>query len=303
MIYLLALVFLGAALLAAAFVVVPALRGRRNDGLRASPWRAILAGALVLVVGLGIYGALGHPELALFALKREPEPGNYQQMVSILAQRIRERPNDIQGWSILGRGYLAFGEAEQAARAFRRAVTLSEATSGSVPAELLVDYALANAIAAGSVTAEVENILRQALNADPANPEARYYLGLAHADRGETAEALALWDGLVADAPPDAPWREALPLQIAALRGEAPGVSPEGEVGAPDIRAMVDGLAARLAQNPDDLDGWVMLVRAYAVLGEPENARGALATARDFFADDPMAMSALGQQATASGLE
>ena len=45
------------------------------------------------------------------------------------------------------------------------------------------------------------------------------------------------------------------------------------------IRGMVDGLAARLKDNPADVDGWLRLSRAYGVLGEPERARDALGSA------------------------
>ena len=71
----------------------------------------------------------------------------------------------------------------------------------------------------------------------------------------------------------------------------------------PDIRAMVDGLAARLAEQPDDIDGWMMLIRAYVVLGETENALNSLNTARAFFAGDDAAQSMLSEQAQASSLE
>ncbi|QVQ40838.1 hypothetical protein KHQ07_04465 [Pseudochrobactrum algeriensis] len=42
------------------------------------------------------------------------------------------------------------------------------------------------------------------------------------------------------------------------------------------IRSMVDGLAAKLQDNPTDIDGWERLLRAYVVLGERDNAAEAL---------------------------
>ena len=54
---------------------------------------------------------------------------------------------------------------------------------------------------------------------------------------------------------------------------------PEGGVEAPDVGAMVERLAARLEDDPDDLEGWMMLARSYTVLGEPEKARDAIANA------------------------
>jgi cytochrome c-type biogenesis protein CcmH len=52
----------------------------------------------------------------------------------------------------------------------------------------------------------------------------------------------------------------------------------EGERGAM-IRSMVQRLAGRLKENPDDEDGWRRLARAYEVLGETEKAKDAIARA------------------------
>ncbi|TCL00778.1 cytochrome c-type biogenesis protein CcmH [Shimia isoporae] len=52
------------------------------------------------------------------------------------------------------------------------------------------------------------------------------------------------------------------------------------------IAGMVAGLAARLEEEPNDPDGWVMLVRSYATLGDVEKAKGAAAKARELFAND-----------------
>jgi cytochrome c-type biogenesis protein CcmE len=46
------------------------------------------------------------------------------------------------------------------------------------------------------------------------------------------------------------------------------------------IRGMVEGLASRLAQNGQDLEGWLRLVRSYTVLNEPGKARSALIDAK-----------------------
>ena len=52
------------------------------------------------------------------------------------------------------------------------------------------------------------------------------------------------------------------------------------------IRGMVDGLAARLEQQPGDLDGWLRLARARLVLGEPAKARDAFQKAAALKPDD-----------------
>jgi cytochrome c-type biogenesis protein CcmH len=50
------------------------------------------------------------------------------------------------------------------------------------------------------------------------------------------------------------------------------------------IRAMVAGLAAKLAANPDDPAGWARLVRSYGVLHDAPAQAAALAKARKLFA-------------------
>jgi cytochrome c-type biogenesis protein CcmH len=53
------------------------------------------------------------------------------------------------------------------------------------------------------------------------------------------------------------------------------------------IRGMVDGLAQRLEDEPEDIDGWLRLARAYAVLGERAEAIDALERAEPLVADLP----------------
>ncbi len=55
------------------------------------------------------------------------------------------------------------------------------------------------------------------------------------------------------------------------------------------VQNMVAGLAARLAENPDDHDGWMRLGRSYMVLGEPEKAAEAYAAAAEAKPDDVQA--------------
>jgi cytochrome c-type biogenesis protein CcmH len=55
----------------------------------------------------------------------------------------------------------------------------------------------------------------------------------------------------------------------------------------PQIAAMVERLATRLADNPDDIEGWVMLARSYSALGRFEEAGRAYAQAITISPDDP----------------
>jgi len=96
--------------------------------------------------------------------------------------------------------------------------------------------------------------------------------------------------------PPNAPLHQVLVDRLAMLRSQAPGA-------APNPKAMVEMLAARLKADPNDALGWVRLMRAYTVLGETDKAKDALATARKTFKDNADAQTAFRTAAKALKLE
>ena len=294
MIVVLILIFSLVALAAAAFVALPMLRTREADAGSRRAWPAIAAGLATMAVGLGTYALLGQPEIALTELSG-PSRTDYRALIATLARRMPQRPGDIEGWTLLGRGYLALGNAEQAQKAFGRAVDASKAIQGNAPPELLSNYGEAMTEAAGQVTKEAETVFREALSQNPKELVSRYYVGLALATRGDKGAALQLWESVLADAPPETPWRSDLVNQVAALKAETGGA-------APNPMAMVAQLAQRLETSPNDLNGWMMLIRAYSVLGDKPKAVAALAKARTVFANQADAQAQLAKSASENGL-
>jgi cytochrome c-type biogenesis protein CcmH len=282
--------------LSSAFVVLPFLRAASpaTDAGRRRPWFGLLAGVSTMAAGLGAYAFLGQPQIALSALTG-PSPTDYPALITQLARQMPGRPGDVEGWTLLGRGYLALGNAAQSEKALARAVEVSRATQGFVPPALLASYGEAITEAAGQVTKEAEAAFRQALTMDPKDLVSRYFVGLAQASRGDTSGALQVWEAVLADAPPETPWRRALVDQVAALRGASGGA-------APNPAAMVAQLAARLESNPNDLEGWLRLIRAYAVLGDATKAGAALVRARTIFANQAPAQEALAKLAADNSL-
>ncbi|MEZ5823604.1 MAG: c-type cytochrome biogenesis protein CcmI [Geminicoccaceae bacterium] len=68
------------------------------------------------------------------------------------------------------------------------------------------------------------------------------------------------------------------------------------------IAGMVGGLAERLEDNPDDLQGWLMLLRSYGVIGDRDAAMATFERARSHFEGQSDAVARLEQQARNSGL-
>jgi cytochrome c-type biogenesis protein CcmH len=283
------LVFLFLVLAAIAFACWPVLR--RRDGSTSQRWFLASAVALVVLgVGLGVYLMLGSPYLA----ERSVTPGDdLKSLIAQLSIRVRQTPDDPRGWTLLGKGYLTVGDDNDAAAAFRRAIAV--ATPKQRPTLLSAEGEALTMAASGIVTPEAEAAFDEALRLNPKDQAARYYLGVAYAMRRDNAHALTIWQSLLADAPPNASWRGELVDRIAALKSQ--------NGGAPDIGAMVAGLAARLHQTPNDSEGWQRLIRAYAVLGDTPKAQAALADARAAMKGDTRTLAALSAEAKSLKLE
>jgi len=276
---------------AGAFVAWPVLRRRTNRG------HVMLATAAMLFV-LGAGGALylqfGHPELATRSLQGDAAR-DLNALIGRLAVVVRNRPNDPRGWAILGRAYLTAGDPSDAAKAFARAITAQRAQGAAQPFLYSAYGEALTQDSAGAVTPEAEAAFTQALAGDPKDRAARYYLGLAAVARGNGDKALALWQSLLADVPPNSAVHQDLVDRIAALTARRGGQ-------APDIAAMVASLAARLQTSPNDGPGWQRLIRAYAVLGEKGKARQAIADARKAMATQPEQIAALDAEQKSLGL-
>jgi len=284
-----AVLYIGAivvVLAAIAFVVMPLLRAKAMKG------RSVLAAALALFllgIGGGTYWMLGQPYLA-WRSAQGTETRDVNGLIALLIKRVRAQPDDLQAWVYLGRAYMGMGDAGDAAKAYARAVTLAN-RSGHPDAGLDTLYGEALvAQANGEVGAEAEAAFRAALKLDPKEQAARYFIAQAQAARGDKAGALTILNELLAETPDKSPLHQTLIDRIALLTAQGGG-------GAPDPKAMVAGLAARLKDNPDDAAGWQRLIRAYSVLGQRAEAQDALATARKTFSGKTDVLAQLDAQA------
>jgi cytochrome c-type biogenesis protein CcmH len=282
------LAFAGVALLAIGFATF-GLWKNRPKGF------ALLAGAIALFllgIGGGTYWMVGQPSLATRAAQGLATH-DINGLIPFLIARVRKEPGDLQAWIFLGRAYMTANDAVDGAKAYGRAVTVARLEHAE-NAELDSAYGEALVQATGAVNDEAEAAFDAALAKNPKDVAARFFLGQGRAERGDKAGALALWQGLLAETPVSAPLHQTLVDRIALLTAQG----GNGNNAAPDPRQMVAGLAARLKADPHDAAGWERLIRAYAVLGQPADAKAALATARKTFANDRDAMAALESEAS-----
>jgi cytochrome c-type biogenesis protein CcmH len=273
------------ALLAIGFAALPVWQNKALKG------RYLLIGAIALAllgVGGGTYWMLGQPYLA-WRSARGVQTRDVGGLIALLIRRVRQAPDDIQAWIYLGRGYMGAGDAGDAAKAYARAVAIANRT-GHPDAGLDSIYGEALVSAqGGQVSDDAAQAFRAALKLDPKEPASRFFLGDALAAHGDKTGALALWNGLLAEAPANSPLHQALVDRIAMLTAQSGA--------APDPKAMVAMLAARLKENPNDAAGWQRLIRAYVVLGDRAQAQDALSTARKTFASQHDVGGALDEEA------
>ena len=265
-------------------------------------------GAAAAIASLGLYLAVGRPGLADQPYRarlrewtrRDPSALDPAQLAAVLRAIAAKRADDPEVFQYLGRAEMAAGDPGGAATAFARAGRLDPASAGDMAAtgEALM------AGGDGKVSPEAEAAFREALRRDPSNAAARYHLAKLAIAQGDLAGGRAALRALLAGLPPADPRRGELAAEVAAAGAPSPAplaggpsaeqvaaVARAAPAGGPEqaafIRAMVDGLAQRLASKPDDVDGWARLVRAYSVLGDPKARADALTRARTVFARRP----------------
>jgi len=233
----------------------------------------VLPPALALAIpllALGLYLQVGRPGLpaAPFVAGKPPpaavdEPFSLEKLLATARARVAAQPDDPDALSALG-----------------EALTLE---------------------ANGTVTQPAVESFNKALAHQPDDPRALYYLGLHEAQSGDSRAALARWRALLTKSPADAPFLPMLRAEIERV-AKAAGVDPDipaaptamprpsreqqdamaamtPEQRQQAIRGMVEGLAARMKDNPQDRAGWLRLANAWKVLGENANAADAYARA------------------------
>lgn len=198
----------------------PPVSNRARTALMIAAIAAPLA-ALGLYLDRGAPNVPGRPFAERGAEQSESKIDNAQvnAMVEELSTRLAKKPDDPEGWAMLGRSYMVLNRFDDAAAAFSRAGELKPADAALAASE---GEALVFA-RGGLVTPEARDLFETALRTDPKEARSRFYLGLASAQAGEPRAALAAWEALVAEGPADAPWVPELKRQIATLRERIAG--------------------------------------------------------------------------------
>ncbi len=287
----------------------------------------------VTLIGTGVYNSIGSPgfndlplaqrdfnaeriasrpsqeqlELAFEKRGREaPPPSQARAQMLDLTEKVKERlsqkPDDAEGWSVLARGLMSLEIFDESWRAFEKVTELDPARAD---AGLYSNMTEAMYMAAGGIMSpQAEAVVDKALQKDPGFHHALFFKSIALVQRGKGREGIEGWIKMLETAPPDAPWIEQVQNNIREAATDIGVIPPANLVPKTDeqrateeqaamIEGMVNGLAKRLEIDPDDLEGWLMLIRSYRMLNREADAKAAQEKGLAIFEGDEAATAQL----------
>lgn len=305
---------------------------------------ALVAAAVMAVVGIGVAvyrGQKQETKIVAPPASSASQAPSVDDVIAKLEAKLKDNPEDAEGWRMLGWSYFQTQRYAEAATALKKATTLDpeHAETFSFLGEALVLASKEE----GKIPADAQAAFGKALKLDSSDARARYFKAVSMDLAGNHKAAIAAWFDLLKDTPSDAPYaddiREVIRnvgtkykidvekrLAEAQFAAPAAGMVTDGAqkaaAGIPGpnsdeikaasglpkgqqeamIRGMVDGLQAKLEKNPGNADGWIMLMRSRMQLGEPAKAGKALQDGLANFRNDVAASRKLREAGSALGI-
>lgn len=251
---------------ALALVLLPMIRRAREAGRPRQVFALALAIALALpIAAVGLYFAVGTP-VALNGVPKQA-PMNIDQALAELKQHLAEKPDDVQGWMLLGQTYGAMQKQAEARDAYDKVLSLDANNTGA-----MVGWAEADSVlrADHMIDGRALELIQRAVQLDATNQRGLWLLGISQFQHQKFAEAVTTWQRLQPLLDPGSKVAQAVTEQIAVAQsraGIAPTPAPSADVAAgPALQVEVDlspALKARLA--PGD----TLFVYARAEQGPP----------------------------------
>jgi len=216
-----------AAALTVAVVIAVAIPLLRGSAAPTAPWAALGATAVLVMGSAALYVTWSK-----WSWRDAPPPDSPQNMVARLARELESNPQNLEGWLMLGRSYLALQEYPLALRAFERADRLSdgrnaEALTGEAETLVLTDET--------QLDGRAGRLIERALILTPDSGKALFFGAELAVRRGELPLARTRFEKLLALDPP-ANVRPIIEQQITAIDAKLAGgaaAGPGGPTAAP----------------------------------------------------------------------
>lgn len=190
-----------------------------------------VAGIGIPLLTVALYQAIGNQEIIpLLAHAADQGQSNHatsadptgglppmEELVAKLAERLEQEPDNIQGWIMLGRSYMAMGQVEQALKSYETAYRLAPDDPS-----LLLNYAEALAKMHGNrLSGRPAEMIEKAVEIEPGNPNGLWMMGLVHDERGAFSKAIESWERLTLLLPADGEDAAAVAAYIEEARSRA----------------------------------------------------------------------------------
>lgn len=255
------------------------------QGLRGGFWSAKrsawLVGLATPALAVGLYLQLGDPNAINGVAPTAINDQQVQQMVDSLAAKLQANPDNPKGWAMLARSYKVMGRLEDAKQAFEKAGDYVHTDP-----DVLLDYAALLGMLNGSkLEGRAAQLIDEVLTLSPDHPNGLMMSGISAYQRADYAAAVKQWERLLGQLDPNS--ADAQQIQANVDDARAQGKLPAGDstklppvpTGAANgsttpemINQMVERLASRLKDNPNDYPGWARLANAYKVQGKLDEA-------------------------------
>ena len=186
-------------------------------------WTAVVLAVALPLGSMGMYMWVGQPEaLNPLALKTpdQVDPKDLAKMAQTLAEKLKDKPDNLQGWVMLGRTYRTLENFDAALRAYDSALKLS--ADDDLKLERIEVIAMQRQ---GQFEGEPWNVIREILQRDPQHFGALLTAGSASYADGKFADALKYWEQARKPLDANNPDLEGLESAIATVR-ERLGMPP-----------------------------------------------------------------------------
>jgi len=256
----------------------------------ARPLHGYIALGLTAVLSVAVYLMVGHPtqpdqpyrkRLQTWTRLAQTNPDILppQAMAAVLRQGQKVHAKEVDYWLFLGRIDMLAGNNYDGAQDYEKARALSPQT---FPAWSELGEAL-TFVGGGTSGPEAVKAFEKALQLNPNDARAHYYLGQQALAEGQYEAARGHYNAALNTMAPDDVSR---PQVLAALNGIA-SAEAAAKAMSDRISGMVSGLEAQLKADPENADGWARLLRSYDVLGDAAGRTKARAAMQAHYANRP----------------
>jgi cytochrome c-type biogenesis protein CcmH len=253
----------------------------------AKPSGLLMAGLAIGVVAIAAAGYLlkgtpnpqaeaEPPQMVSADGKPAPHATGAEQIAAMtdkLSQRLKEKPDDVEGWSMLARSYSVLGRHADALKAYEKASNLRKDDP-----TLLADYADSLAVNNNSnLEGEPMKLVDRALRLDPKNLKALYLAGTYAFNKKDYKSAITFWEKLVEVGPPGNVFATQVEPAIAEARNLAglPAAAKPLDAaplaGATPAAAATPSAAPSSASANTTVSGTVTLSAGVAKQAQPED--------------------------------